>query len=362
MSSPEFILNRRQYLEFEKIALGAFAPLSGFMNEEEFISVVERMRLPDHTPYPLPVILDLTRERVESIKGANRLSLAFEGREVGELVPEDIYTCDKEAVAEKVFSTCDGTHPGVAQFFRMGDFFVGGQVRLTRRVNFEFSDHDITPAETCAYFAKQGWKTIAGFQTRNVPHRAHEYLLRLALEQVDGLYIQPLVGTRKQGDYTPLAILAAYRKFIDGFLPSRRVLLGVLSTSMRFAGPREALFHAIIRRNYGCTHFIVGRDQAGVGGYYGKYEAHELTRSFDGELGIEILRYHGPFYCQICEGVVTERSCPHAETAPEMTREISGSVIRNLVSNGQDLEPELIRPEVLMSIRHLPLFIDKDTD
>lgn len=358
----ELSINRRQYLELEKIAIGAFRPLSGFMNEEEFVSVVETMRLPGGSPFSLPVVLDVTREQARDLRGVGRLRLIFEGVEVGEVVPESIYTCDKRAAAQQVFGTCEMRHPGVEHFFRIGEYFVGGPVRLIQRVSFEFSDYELTPDQTREHFMKQGWQTVAGFQTRNLPHRAHEYLQRLALEQVDGLFIQPLVGRKKCGDYNPLAILAGYRALIDGFLPRDRVLLGVLSTAMRYAGPREAIFHAIIRRNYGCTHFIVGRDHAGVGEYYGKYEAHDLTRRFDGELGIKVMRFFGPFYCARCGAIVTERTCPHIKTVPEVTRQISGTDVRAMLVNGGSLRPELVRPEVLECVRNLPLFIEEDAE
>jgi sulfate adenylyltransferase len=184
----------------------------------------------------------------------------------------------------------------------------------------------------------------------------------LALELADGLFIQPLVGRKKRGDYTPESILTSYRTLIDDFLPSGRILLGVLSTAMRYAGPREALFHAIIRRNYGCTHFIVGRDHAGVGNYYEKYEAHELTRRFEGEVGIEILRMYGPFHCAVCDGIVTEQTCPHPLSMPQATREISGTDMRTILSGGGVCPPELMRPRVLESIRPLPIFITEDAD
>jgi sulfate adenylyltransferase len=358
----ELVLYRRQYLELEKIALGAFGPLSGFMNEDEFVSVVERMRLPGGAPFPLPVVLDLSPDQVAQVRGAARVALVFDGDEVGELVPESIFRCDKLDVAYKVFGTRDPAHPGVGHFLRLGDAFAGGRVQLTRRAHFDFSEYDLTPAETRARFLAQGWKTVCGFQTRNVPHRAHEYLQRTALEQCDALFIQPLVGAKKRGDYTPNAILAAYRALIDGFFPVDRVLLGVLSTAMRYAGPREALFHAIIRRNYGCTHFVVGRDHAGVGEYYGKYEAHELTRRFDGELGIEVLRFHGPFHCRACDGIVTERSCPHFRSAPEQINAVSGTAIRRMLSDGDQIRPELLRREIVESIRGLQLFIDEDAE
>jgi len=355
-------LNSRQYLELEKIALGAFAPLSGFMNEEEFLSVVETMRLPGGELFPLPVLLDLTPTQTNEIRNAGRVALVFDDREVGELEAEGLFQCDKIEISRKVFGTSDDAHPGVSHFLRMGDVFVGGAVRLHERVQFEFSEFELTPSETKALFKSKGLRTIAGFQTRNVPHRAHEYLQRLALEHCDGLFIQPLVGAKKVGDYQPAAILAAYRALIEGFLPQERVLLGILSTAMRYAGPREALFHAIIRRNYGCTHFVIGRDHAGVGSYYEKYEAHELSRRFEGELGIEILRFYGPFHCRNCGGIVTERSCPHMDTDPAAITEVNGSDIRAILGNGANIRADLVRPEVAESLRGLPLFIESDAE
>ena len=354
------VINRRQYLELEKIALGAFAPLAGFMTEAEFHAVVETMRLPSNDPFPLPVVLDVSAAQAHAIRRAQRLTLIFESQEVGEVMPTSVYTCDKLAVAQHVYGTREATHPGVAHFLGMGEYFVGGPVRLTQRIPFEFSAYELTPQETRAYFSEHGWRTVVGFQTRNVPHRAHEYLLRLALEYADGVFIQPLVGRKKRGDYHPLAVLSGYRTLTEQFLPANRVLLGVLSTAMRYAGPREALFHAIIRRNYGCTHFIIGRDHAGVGTYYGKYQAHELAQQFNGALGIQILRYRGPFYCQRCDGIVTEQTCAHALTAPGQIYEVSGTKIRAMLSKKSPVAPEIMRPEVIESITKGPLFIEED--
>ncbi|MBI4354233.1 MAG: sulfate adenylyltransferase [Candidatus Omnitrophica bacterium] len=354
------VLNRHQYLELEKLALGAFAPLGGFMTEAEFQSVVSTMRLPNGAVFPLPVVLDVSDAR--ALRRSDQARLMYEGQEVGELTPQSVYRCDRAAVARQVYGTDDTAHPGVAYFFRLKEWFVGGPVTLLARARCEFSDHELTPQQTRAEFARRGWKTVVGFQTRNVPHRAHEYLLRLALEFSEGLFIQPLVGFKQRGDYTPKAILTAYRTLIDRFLPKDRVVLGVLSTAMRYAGPREAVFHAIIRRNYGCTHFIVGRDHAGVGNYYGRYAAHELTRQFDGQLGIEVLRCSGPYHCTICGGIVTERSCPHGASAPEAIRHISGTSVRALLGGGSPPAPELIRPEVLQSITALPCFIEEEEE
>jgi len=355
-------INQRQYLELHDIGIGVFDPVDGFMSEDEFSSVVESMRLPNGSVFPLPVVLDLTDEQAQQARKADKLKLTFEGTEVGGVEPSGIFSCDKKLVAEKVFGTNDENHPGVAHFLAMGDSFVGGAVHLKERMSFEFSDYDLTPVETKRHFADKEWNTVVGFQTRNVPHRAHEHLLRLGLEMADGLFIQPLVGRKKQGDYSPSAILTSYRKLIDDFLPSQRILLGVLSTWMRYAGPREALFHAIIRRNYGCTHFIVGRDHAGVGNYYGLYEAQDLAKKYQGEIGIEILRMSGPYYCRICDGIVTERTCPHMTTSPDATKQISGTDMRAILSDGAQCPEELMRPAIVDSIKHLPIFITEDEE
>ncbi|MBI4179213.1 sulfate adenylyltransferase [bacterium] len=360
MTTATIPINRNQYLELEKISFGAFAPVSGFMTEREFHSVVNEMRLPDGQPFPLPIVLDLAEEQAAEARRAGMIRLVFQNRPVGEVHTESVYRCDKLDVAERVFGTTDVRHPGVAAFMSAGNFFVGGKARLLERVEFEFSEYELTPEETRARFRELGWKTVAGFQTRNIPHRAHEYLQRLALEQVDGLFIQPLVGQKKRGDFAPHAILAAYRTLVDQFLPAQRVLLGVLSTFMRYAGPREAVFHAIIRKNYGCTHFIVGRDHAGVGSYYGKYDAHELTKHFEPELGIRIFRFAGPFYCSRCDGIATERTCPHAGLNSGTIQDISGTDLRAILSNGRQIPPEIMRPEVLASIRDFDLFITQE--
>jgi sulfate adenylyltransferase len=349
-------------LELEKLALGAFAPLRGFMREEEFVSVVDHLRLPTGQPFPLPVTLDLSLPQAESVCPGRSMVLVLEGEEVGEVHIESLFTCDKRAVAERVFGTGDERHPGVAHFLTLGEVFLGGPVHLIRRVRFDFSPNELTPEETRSIFRERGWSTVVGFQTRNIPHRAHEHLLRLALESADGLFIQPLVGRKKRGDCTPAAILTAYRTLIDGFLPRERVVLGVLSTAMRYAGPREALFHAIIRRNYGCTHFIVGRDHAGVGDYYGKYEAQRLALRYNGDLGIQILPFAGPYHCASCGGIVSERTCPHGASQPDAITEISGSAVRGILQAGAPCPADWIRPEILKSLQGTATFIEEDDE
>ena len=356
----ELALDRRQYLELEKLGLGVFCPLEGFMTEDQFHGAVEQMRLPSGEVFPLPVVLDVGDEEAARLRGADRVTLTHRGTTVGHLAVESVYTCDQERVAEQIFGTTERAHPGVRHFMDSGSWFVGGPVTLTERVPDELSPHELTPETTKATFAERGWQTVVGFQTRNVPHRAHEYLLRVALEIADGLFVQPLLGRKKIGDFTPEAILTGYRTLIADFLPADRLVLGILSTAMRYAGPREAVFHAIIRRNYGCTHFIVGRDHAGVGDYYGKYDAHRLIAEVQSELGIEILRLFGPFYCRVCDGIVTERTCAHWRTTPDDVAEISGTDMRAILLDDREPDPNLMRAEVVAALRGRKLFIEED--
>jgi sulfate adenylyltransferase len=349
-------LDRDQYLELEKIGLGAFAPLDGFMDEAQFRSVVEGMRLPGGAVFPLPVVLAVGEREAAALRGEAAVSLFHEGMEVGRLHPRDFYRVDRADAARNIFGTDDRRHPGVDYFMSLPDVFVGGRVELLRRASFDISADELSPAQTKAMFRERGWRRVVGFQTRNVPHRAHEYLQRVALEHADGLFIQPLVGRKRGGDYTPQAIMAGYRALVGAFLPRERVVLGILSTLMRYAGPREAVFHALIRRNYGCTHFIVGRDHAGVGDWYGLYDAHELTRRFDGDLGIEIMRLSGPYFCPDCDGIVTERTCPH-HAGPDI-RQISGTDMRRVLVDGGAPDPRLMRPQVVAALRGVPLFIE----
>jgi len=356
----ELALSYSQYLELEKLALGTFSPLDGFMNEDVFRSVVSEMRLPDGAIFPLPVLLDVSKDDADRLRGCSSVALVFQDIEVGTLSLESIFTCDKSAVSAAVYGTRSIEHPGVRFFNSGGDWFLGGPIRLSRRVHSELSAHELIPEETKQIIAERGWRTVVGFQTRNVPHRAHEYLQRVALEQVDGLFLQPLVGRKKRGDYTPEAVIQGYRALIKNFYPENRVMFGILMTSMRYAGPREAVFHAIIRRNYGCTHFIVGRDHAGVGSYYGLYDAHTLAERFEGELGIDILRLHGPYYCAICETIVTEKTCPHEASHPQSVNHISGTDMRAILSGGQEPQPHLMRPQVVDALAGVPLFIEQE--
>jgi len=358
MRSISISIRQDQYLELEKIGLGAFSPLNHFMNEIEFNSVITKMRLSSGEPFTLPVVFDVDKDFAKQARTASSVQLIYLGITVGELIPESVYTCDKKVTAKHIYGTDQRKHPGVERFYDSGDWFIGGKTTLLERVDHEFSKYELTPEESRRKFKELGWKKIVGFQTRNVPHRAHEYLQRISLEHVDGLFIQPLVGQKKVGDYTPEAVIKGYEALINGFYPKSSVVLGILSTSMRYAGPREAVFHAIIRRNYGCSHFIVGRDHAGVGNYYGKYDGHKLLSKFEGELGIQIMYLHGPFYCAVCDGIATEQTCPHVISQPSAISEISGTLMRSILNGGEKPDVKFIRPEILKALNDCNLFIN----
>jgi sulfate adenylyltransferase len=348
---PFLELRKDQYFELEKLALGAFAPLHGFMNEKEFRSVVKTMRLPSGDVFSLPVLLDIDEDTAKTFKAAAEVDLYFESKKVGVFFPSDFYSCDRSAVAQQIFGTDNKTHPGVSFFYGLKPIFAGGAVKLLCRI----SSDELTPDETKKIFKDRGWKRVVGFQTRNIPHRAHEYLLRIALETADGIFVQPLIGRKRAGDFTPEAVIQSYRNLIENFLPSERVVLSTLTTFMRYAGPREALFHAIIRRNYGCSHFIVGRDHAGVGNWYGLYAAQDLTKQFEKELGIKILNLKGPFFCRKCNGIATENSCSHSKNE---IQEISGSLIRSILDQGRSPDTHLMRQEIVDCLKGLQLFIE----
>jgi len=357
MSLPVINLDRDQYLEVEKIGIGAFAPLSGFMGSEDFHSISETYRLKNGTLFPLPVILDIGNSDYGRVKNEPQIELQFEGTAVATMRPDEFYQPNREKTAKQIFGISDSKHPGVHHYQQLKQYFMSGEVKLIKRIQFDYSELEKTPQETKEEFKNRGWKTVVGFQTRNVPHRAHEYLQKIGLEVCDGLMIQPLIGKKKPGDFTLDSVLEGYRALLDNYFPKQNVLLNVLTTVMRYAGPREAAFHAIVRKNYGCTHFIVGRDHAGVGGYYEKYEAHDFCRKFD-DLGIEILFLRGPYLCLKCDSITTDKTCPHGDHHPDYTVEISGTKIRGMLVDEIVLDKRLLRPEVAETLtKETSLFI-----
>ncbi len=339
------------WIEVCNIGDGTFYPLKGFMDSADYRSVVENMRLDNGAPWTIPITLDVPEDKVdEIIKKDKILLINRRNEEVAELIVEDVFKVNYANDIKKVFMNDDKDHPGIKKETARPTYRVGGTVKVLKYEKTFFSKYSLSPEKAKRIFKEKKWKSIAGFQTRNPLHRAHEYLQRIAIEIVDGIFIQPLVGWKKADDFSSLAIIKVYEKMIEHFYPQERVVLAVLKTPMRYAGPREAVFHAIIRRNFGCTHFIVGRDHAGVGGYYGKYDAHKLCSKFK-DLGINILALSGPYYCQKCKSIVTEKSCPHAE---KYALSISGTKVRTMLKKGIRPPKEYMRreiSEILMELR-----------
>jgi len=360
----QYQINKTNYLEVEKLSIGAFEPVTGFMSGEVFDSVVETMRLPDGAPFPLPVVLQVNKETADKAMQSESMELFYQGERVARLIISDVYQRSLPETSQHLYGTKSLDHPGVR--FYMGDpdrhWFIGGKIEEFKPGRSAFGSDELSPAEMKQHIAESGWQTVVGFQTRNVPHRAHEYLQRVALELCDGLIVQPLVGRRKKGDYTPEAVVAGYRSLIENFYPAKRVKLSVLTTAMRYAGPREAVFHALIRKNYGCTHFIIGRDHAGVGDYYGKYDAHKLCAEFGSDLGIEVIRLRGTHHCALCDGIVTDKSCPHVEIRPEAITHISGTDMRDMLTGGKMPARHLMRAEIVDAVKGIELFIQEDAE
>jgi len=290
------------------LGTGAYSPLDGFLTREDFDSVLEDARLGDGTPWSLPVVLPTEADVTEE-----KHALVHEDEIVGAVEVEETWEYDDDRWAREVLGTTESDHPGVRRIRSLGDTLVGGRVELYVESDEADYERRYTPREARDEFDGRGWNSVVGFQTRNPPHRAHEYLQKCALETVDGLFVHPLVGSTKEGDMDPGVRLHAYDALLGEYYADERVVLGTLKVPMRYAGPREALFHALVRQNYGCTHFIVGRDHAGVGDYYGSYEAHEYLRGFEDELGVEPLYFEYAFYCHAlrrygdCQDVLSRR-------------------------------------------------------
>ncbi len=343
--SPVVQLSDVSLSDLELIATGVFSPLTGFMNSETYRSVVYDMHLPNGLPWTIPITLPVSREVADSLQvGADVALAAPNGELVGLLELAEKFDYDKEAEAENVYRTTEDAHPGVARLYAQGDVYLAGDVWLFSLPQPEFPEIYRTPAQTRAIFAERGWRQVVAFQTRNPIHRAHEYLQKCALEMVDGLMLHPLVGATKSDDIPADVRIESYKVVLEHYYPAERVLLSAFPAAMRYAGPREAVFHAICRKNYGCTHFIVGRDHAGVGGYYGTYDAQLIFDEFDpAAIGIVPLRFEHAFYCRDCGHIVTAKTCPHGK---DSWLHLSGTQVREKLSNGEALPVEFTRPEV----------------
>lgn len=343
-------LDRNLLFDFTNLARGVYSPLRGFMSRNDFLKVINDLTLESGAAWPLPVVLDIKAELADKIRPGERIGIRRpDGAPIGVLDVNSVYRYNETEACKKLFGTTDESHPGVRTLRSKASFFIGGPVKAFDDMIPRSGKHDLSPKETRVLFKHNGWNTIVGFQTRNVPHRAHEYLQKSALEHVDGLFIQPKIGEKKVGDYTNNAIIQGYESLINNYYPTESAVLSIFKSRMWYAGPREAIFDSIIRKNYGCTHFIVGRDHAGVGDYYGDFEAQQLFDTV-GNIGITPLYYHYAFYCRKCDGIVSEKICPHGS---DQHLEPSGTKLRNMLSDAESPPSELMRSEVIETVLNL---------
>lgn len=341
---PRAEVDHGRAIDLENIAHGVYSPLRGFLTGDDFQSVLDHMRLRDDTPWTIPIVLDVERPEFEE---GDAILLYYGSLPIARMHVEEIYTYDKKEFARKVFKTTDPNHPGVAKVYAMGEYLVGGEIELLNELPNPFARYTLRPVETRILFKERGWRTIVAFQTRNVPHMGHEYVQKAALTFVDGLFINPVLGKKKKGDYRDEVIIKAYEILFKHYYPKDVATLATVRYEMRYAGPREAIHHAIMRKNFGATHFIIGRDHAGVGDYYGPYEAWDLFDEFP-DLGITPMFIREAFYCKRCGGMVNAKICPHDEG---FHVRISGTKLRKMIMSGEKPPEYMMRPEVYEVIR-----------
>jgi sulfate adenylyltransferase/3'-phosphoadenosine 5'-phosphosulfate synthase len=345
-SLPKFGLDEREMSDLEMIGYGALSPLTGFMRQADFDTVVDSMRLTDGLVWAMPVNLATSSARAKDLTIGQEIALTEPGGKILAVMQvTDIWTPDKAREVKACYGTEDMAHPGVARVMNQGDVYVGGPVWIIERPTYElFNEYRLTPMETRLRFDELGWKTVCAFQTRNPVHRAHEYLQKVAMEIVDGLLLHPLVGATKSDDVPAEVRMKTYEAILEHYYPKNRAMMSVFPAAMRYAGPREAVWHAIARKNYGCTHFIVGRDHAGVGSYYGSYDAQILIDKFPPhELGITPFKFEHTFYCATCGNMASSRTCPH-DRSHHVT--LSGTRVREMLNAGELPPPEFTRPEL----------------
>jgi sulfate adenylyltransferase len=346
---PRVAMSSRETSDLIMMAMGAFSPLSGFLTRADYQGAVKDMRLSDGMFWPVPITLSVTRKEADSLREGDEIALVDEQSQeiMGTMTVEEKFTYDKEEEARSVFRTTDRAHPGVEKLYQQGEILIGGPVQALSEGGYpeRFGEYFARPRETRELFSERNWSQVAAFQLRNPMHRSHEYCTKIALEVSDGLFIHPLVGALKAGDIPAEVRMRCYEVLLEGYYPRDRVILKVYPMEMRYGGPREALLHAVIRQNFGCTHLIVGRDHAGVGNYYGPFDAQEIFDSLEsGDLFIKPLKIDWTFYCYKCGGMASLKTCPHR---PEDRCLISGTELRRMLSNGEMPPPEFSRPEVL---------------
>lgn len=339
---PTLKITEETFIEVENIVIGTYSPLEGYLVKEEFERVLEESRLPDGLPWTIPIVLDVPKSFDESVERGQQIVLTYHGRIVALMDIESKYSPKKKQWVNSVFGTDNPAHPGVKSTLAKHNVLLGGKIDLFERPSVPFSQHHLTPKETRVLFKAKSWRQVVGFQTRNAPHVGHEYVQKTALTFVDGIFINPVIGKKKEGDFKDEVILESYQALIDHYYLKERAVLVTLLTEMRYAGPKEAIHHAIMRKNYGCSHFIIGRDHAGVGDYYAPYAAQDIFEEFP-DLGIVPLFFRSFYHCKKCNSVVNEKICPHPS---KYHTNFSGTKMRDMLISRSLPPADQMRPEV----------------